>query len=95
MARVKRKSAYELAQSMRIYSILNMHTILFRHLLSLEIVYISNKFVCVQRRLWSESTDAQADLGLRCGHMPEARFCMVQPIGFLDFYCIESLIHFL
>ena len=32
---------------------------------------VSNDSICGQRRRWSDCADAQADLGLRCPHMPE------------------------
>ena len=35
---------------------------------------VSNDYVGGQRRLWSDWADAQADLGLRCPHMPEGMF---------------------
>ena len=33
-----------------------------------------------QRRSWSNCADAQADLGLRCPHMPEEHFRLARPI---------------
>ena len=35
---------------------------------------VSNDSVCGQRMPWSDYADAQADLGLRCPHMPEETF---------------------
>ena len=35
---------------------------------------VFNESVCGQRKPWSDCADAQADLGIRCPHMPEDTF---------------------
>ena len=41
---------------------------------------VSNDSVSGQRRPWSDCADAQADLGIRCPHMPETSFRMTRHI---------------
>ena len=41
---------------------------------------VSNDSVSGQWRLWSDCADAQADLGLRCTHIPEDTFRLAGPI---------------
>ena len=73
MGRAKRKSVFEHAQNVRIHISLHMRKVSSRPLLSAHFV-VSNDSGSRQRKSWSDCADAQADLGLRCPHMPEDAF---------------------
>ena len=58
--------------------ILRMRKVSSEHLLLIVTVKESNDSVSGQARLWSDCADVQADLGLRCPHMPKYTFSLVE-----------------
>ena len=62
------------AQNVRKHTILHMRRFSSGHLLSIETFFSLQCSIFGQQRPWSDCADAQADLGLRCPHMPEYTF---------------------
>ena len=67
------KSVFEHAQNVRIHIILRMRKFSSEHLLSMHSI-VSNDSASEQRMPRSDCADAQADLGLRCLHMPRSKY---------------------
>ena len=74
MGPVKGKSAFEHEQNGQTEIILRMRKVSSGHVLHLIHFIVFKDSVSGQRRSWSDCADAQADLGLRCPHMPEDTF---------------------
>ena len=89
------KTVFEHAQNVRIHIILRMRKVSAGICSPLIHSVVSNDSGSGQWRPWSDCADAQADLGLRCPHMPEdmfshgtVRLIDVTPLSVWDNFCI-------
>ena len=74
MGHIERKSVLEHIQDVQIQIILHMHKVSSRPLLSIHTFCSIQSFYQQTGRALSDCMDTQADLGLRCLHMPEDMF---------------------
>ena len=87
MSHATRKNTFRPVQNVRIRIILHMRKVSSGICFPLKHPVVSNDSVSYgQRRPWSACADAQADLGLRCPHMPEDTFRMAWPS-----FCLWSI----